>query len=114
RKIAKRRRTIPRISRARAELEGLSCPFRPELRDLSFLVDRDHRIGVHFRGGGEVVTKSCRLERLSVGRFFEEFRDVLAIFFFYQHRSRCRVVHLQPSALWNRPNVAPRASGILE
>src|SRR6202521_5322391 len=86
RKIAKRRRTIPRISRASAELDGeLSRPFRPELRDLSVLIDRDHRIGVHFRGGGEVVTKSCRLERLSVGRFFEDFRDVVAIFSFNQH-----------------------------
>jgi len=77
---------MPRISRASTEPDGeLSRPFRPELRDLSVLVDRDHRIGVHFRGGGEVVTKSCRLERLSVGRFFEDFRDVVAIFLLDQH-----------------------------
>ena len=85
RKIPKRRRTIPRISRASADSDGLSCPFRPELGDLPVLVDRDHRIGVHFRCGGEVVTKSCRLERLSVGRFFEDFRDVVAISLFDQH-----------------------------
>jgi len=85
RKIPKRRRTMPRISRASADSEGLSFPFRPEFRDLPVLPDRDHRIGVHFRGGGEVVTKSCRLERLSVGRFFEDFRDVVAIFLLDQH-----------------------------
>src|SRR5256714_8792392 len=115
RKIPKRRKTIPRISRASAALEGLSCPFRPELRDLSLLVDRDHRIGVHFRCRGEAVTKSCFLERLSVGRFFEEFRAVLAIFFFYQNRrGRCVVYLHRISALGNRPDVPPRAGGILE
>src|SRR5947209_16969693 len=102
RKSPKRRKTIPRISRASADDEGLSCPFRPELRDLSFLVDRDHRIGVHFRSGDEVVTKSCFFERLSVGRFFEEFRDVLAIFFFDQHRGGRAVIGLQTGALGNR------------
>src|SRR5437764_4734884 len=112
RKIPKRRKTIPRISRASAELEGLSCPFRPELRDLSLLVDRDHRIGVHFRCCGEVVTKSCFFERLSVGRFFEDFRDVVAIFFFDQHRSGRSVVHLYRfGALGNRPDIAPCAGG---
>src|SRR2546423_184259 len=85
RKMAKRSSTMPRISRASADSDGLSFPFRPELGDLPVLVDRDHRIGVHFRGGGEVVTKSCRLERLSVGRFFEDFLDVVAIFLLDQH-----------------------------
>src|SRR3954465_2006300 len=115
RKIPKRRRTIPRISRASADCEGLAFAFRSELCDLPVLVDRDHRIGVHFRGGGEVVTKSCFFERLSVGRFFEDFRDVVAIFFFDQHRGRRCVVYLhRVGALGNRPDVAPRASGILE
>src|SRR4051812_2530474 len=115
RKIPNRRSTIPRISRASADCEGLSCSFRPELRDLSVLVDRDHRIGVHFRGGDEVVTKSCFFERLSVGRFFEDFRDVVAIFFFNQHRGgRCVVYLHRIGALGNRPDVAPRACGILE
>src|SRR3954468_9050496 len=116
RKIAKRRRKIPRISRASAELEGeLSRPFRPELGDLPVLVDRDHRIGVHFRGGGEVVTKSCLFERLSVGRFFEDFRDVVAIFFFDQHRSGRRIIHhYRFGAFWNRPNITSRAGGVFK
>ena len=105
---------MPRISRASADSDGLSCPFRPELRDLPVLVDRDHRIGVHFRGGGEVVTKSCRGERLSVGRFFEDFRDVVAIFFFDHHRGGRCVVGLNVCAFWNRPDVAARAGGVFE
>src|SRR5436190_8776469 len=115
RKIPESRKTIPRISRASTDDEGLSRPFRSELRDLSFLVDRDHRIGVHFRGGGEVVTKACFLERLSVGRFFEDFRDVVAIFFFDQHGSgRCVVCLYRLGALGNRTDVTTSARSILE
>jgi hypothetical protein len=33
RKIANSSKTIPRISRASADSDGLSFPFRPELRD---------------------------------------------------------------------------------
>src|SRR5688572_16582831 len=84
RKTANRSSTIPRISRLSAD-SCLSLSLWPDFGDLPVLIDRDHRIGVHRRGGGEVVTKSCRFERLPVGRVLEDFRNVVAIFLVNEH-----------------------------
>src|SRR5688572_12295370 len=79
-------RTIPHSSRLSAELRvgGLSLAARTEPGDLSVLEDGDNRVRIHCSTGDEVSREPCFSERLSVGRVFEDLRDVVAILPVYE------------------------------